>query len=72
MDSLILPGHPDFYPTLYGHLPPVGGQEHMNFVVRPGELLMSPVSEAELRDYLNSGEYDDRLSEIGDTDELDD
>lgn len=34
-------------------------------VAEPGSGLMRPVTKEELREYLNSGEYDERLKEIG-------
>ncbi|GAX43444.1 hypothetical protein NIES4075_44570 [Tolypothrix sp. NIES-4075] len=75
--GIILPGHPFFDQYLYGTLPP-GWRNYafhnpdFAFVARAGSGLLEAVSEDELDEYLEGGEYDDRLEEIGDnTDEYD-
>ena len=73
--QLILPGDPLFHRTLYQSLPPnwrqvaaaTGGE--FTFIVRPGSEVMEPVSQAEARDYLNSGEYEAREAEIIEADQ---
>jgi hypothetical protein len=64
MSPLILPGDPEFAITLGTALPPA--TPDAVFIVRPGSLLMEPVSADEATEYLNSGEYDDRLLELDD------
>lgn len=64
---LILPGDPDFH-FLLGSTPPPAPQGQA-FVVRPGSVIMEPVSDREFDEYVNSGEYDDRLAEIEDEEE---
>jgi hypothetical protein len=59
MTRIILPGDPDFN---IATPPPTDGDRL--FVVRPGSLLMEAVSSAEMDEYLLSGEYDDRISEM--------
>lgn len=72
---LILPGDPDFNITLGAAMPP-GWQSvqaatngDFGFIVRPGSLLMEPVTGEELDEYLEGGEYDERLIELGETEE---
>lgn len=67
---LILPGDPEFYETLGASLPP-GWQSvrdsqngDFGFIVRPGSCLLEPVSGNELDEYLDGGEYDERLDEL--------
>lgn len=61
---LLLPGSPE-YNRLLAVPPPNRGERF--YVVRPGGSgLMESVSDSELDEYLNSGEYDERLDEIGD------
>lgn len=74
--SLILPGDPEFDFTLATSPPPGWGQTanrgegSFHFVVEPGSGLMRAVTPTELTDYLEGGEYDDRLDEIeGDWDD---
>lgn len=71
---LILPGDPDFDATLA--IPPptwravASRSPQFAFVARAGSGLLEPVTMAELEDYLEGGEYDERLIEIGEeTDE---
>lgn len=75
MTGLILPGDPEFEQTLA--TPPPGWRETARqdgdsyaFVVEPGSGLMRCVGMRSLTDYLEGGEYDERLEEIG-TDEAD-
>ena len=77
MKALILPGDPLFDFTL-GTTPPPNWREAANrdqntyaFVAEPVSGIMRPATLAELEDYLNGGEYDDRLNEIGEDDDLD-
>lgn len=67
---LILPGDPEFDSTLGATLPP-GWQSvqaatngDFGFIVRPGGVLLEPVTGEELDEYLEGGEYDERLEEI--------
>lgn len=75
---LILPGDPEFSATL-ATPPPNWRQVAANlsgeyaFVARTGSGLLEPVSFRELDEYLDGGEYDERMGEIageGDEDEL--
>lgn len=69
--DLILPGDPLYYATLYEAKPPDWEDaanrdgDICHFVFRQETGLMEAVTYAELEEYLNSGEYDDRLEEIG-------
>lgn len=72
---LILPGDPLFDATLA--TPPPNWRDAANrdgntyaFVVEPGSGLARPATMAELTEYLEGGEYDERLSEIEDEDYL--
>lgn len=65
---------PDNYPGFYADLatlPPVwkltsnGDKQANHFIVRPGQLVMEPVSPSEAYEFIHSGEYDERLVEIG-------
>jgi hypothetical protein len=63
MGELLLPGQPGFNEIL-ATPPPDPGRE-FNYIVRPGSSGVAEIaSEAELTEYLNSGEYDERLAEI--------
>ena len=64
MSVIITPESPLFYPTLYGTLPP-NTDRGACFIVRADNPLLVPATNDELEDYLNSGEYDQRLSDIG-------
>ncbi|MBL1179448.1 hypothetical protein [Pantanalinema sp. GBBB05] len=66
MTRLILPGDPEFYQTLGTTLPPAAPDQV--FIVRAGSLILEPASPDEVDDYLQSGEYDQRLAEMGDDD----
>lgn len=61
---LILPGDPLFDLTLGTVTPPANPGSA--FIVRPGSLVMVPASESEVYEFLNSGEYDERMAEIED------
>lgn len=68
--NLILPGHPLFDLTLQTTPPPGWHQQASSgfaFVVRAdGSGMLDLVDEAELEEYLEGGEYDQRLVELGD------
>lgn len=72
--GIILPGHPFFDEYLYSTLPPdwrdcAYHNPDFAFIVRPdGSGLLEAVSEEELEEYLEGGEYDERLIEMGDDD----
>ena len=70
--SLILPGDPEFDLTLASPPPgwrqAIANQDNYAFVARSGSGLLEPVSMRDLEDYLEGGEYDQRLDEIGDDD----
>jgi hypothetical protein len=66
---LILPGDPEFNLTLA--TPPPNWRQvaeqlsgEYAFVARAGSGMLEPVSFRELDEYLDGGEYDDRLEEI--------
>lgn len=64
MSNLIYPNHPDFYQILHS-CPPPGWRENLEgnfsgaFAVRNDSLLIQPLSESELQEYLYGGEYDE-------------
>lgn len=64
MSNLIYPDHPDFYPILHSNLPP-GWRENLGsnfsgaFGVRADSLLIQPLTQSELNDYVWGGEYDE-------------
>ncbi len=72
---LILPGDPLFNETMlipppnWGEVAARDGNTYA-FVCEPGSGLMRPVTMDELDEYLDGGEYDERLAEI-ESDELD-
>jgi hypothetical protein len=74
--TIILPGTPEFDWTLGRNLPPnwqqVAGQHHgaFHFVARAGSGLLEPVGIDEFEEYLEGGEYDERLAEMGDEDDF--
>lgn len=76
MLSLILPGDPLFNETLMSP-PPNWGEvaardgNFFNFVADSASGIFRAVTEAELEEYLQGGEYEERLMEIGEFDELD-
>ena len=59
---LILPGDPLYYATLASP-PPVLPSEGC-YIARSGSGLLEPATPAEIREYLEGGEYDARLGEI--------
>lgn len=71
---LFLPGDPDFDFTLSQTLPP--GWKHFahnhpefSFVARAGDCgLLTPVTQAEAIEYVEGGEYEERIFESGDED----
>lgn len=66
---LILPGSPLYYQTLASPPPLAGGQERL-FVVRTGSGILEPATPSEMREYLDGGEYDQRLEELEQEDDL--
>lgn len=75
---IILPGDPEFDLTLGCNLPPNWGavaSEHssgFHFVARVGSGILEALGGQDLEDYLEGGEYDERLLELGDDDDLED
>ncbi len=68
---LILPGDPEFDFTLATMPPPgtiAGGD--IAFIARAGSGILHPATQVEVREYLEGGEYDQRLAEIGEVPEL--
>jgi hypothetical protein len=62
--SLLLPGDPEFNLWLYSSLPP--GESALTYVVRAdGSGLLEAVDEDVFTEYIEGGEYDARLEEIG-------
>lgn len=61
---LILPGNPLFLPTL-ATPPPEKGRPGYAYVCRAGSDVLELVEERDLDEYLEGGEHDERLSEIG-------
>lgn len=59
---LILPGDPLFLPTL-ATPPPEKGKPGYAYVCRAGSDVLELVEDRELNEYLEGGEYDDRLME---------
>lgn len=66
MKRLILPGDPEFHFTLGTVTPPAAPDQV--FIVRSGSLIMEPATPEEVDEYLQSGEYDQRLVEMDDDD----
>lgn len=75
---LILPGDPLFDFTLSTAKRPDWGQaaaadgDSYAFIAEPGSGLMRPATMGELREYLEGGEYDERLEELGEEEEDED
>lgn len=69
--GLILPGHPFFDEYLYSTLPP-GWRDYafhnpdFAFVGKSGSGILEAVSEEDFEEYIEGGEYDERLEEMGD------
>jgi hypothetical protein len=76
--GIILPGHPFFDEYLYGTLPPgwrnfAYHNSEFAFVGRAGSGILEAVSESEFEEYIEGGEYDKRLKEMGEsTDDFED
>lgn len=74
---LLLPGDPEFDATLGLNLPPNWRQfaqsNHgdFGFVARAGSGILEPVTFDGLIDYVEGGEYDERLDELDDDEFLD-
>ncbi|WP_036488028.1 hypothetical protein [Myxosarcina sp. GI1] len=68
-DILYLPGDPGFNETLltprpdWRHVAAKDGDTYA-FVFEPGSGIARPVTQTELDEYLEGGEYDERLDEI--------
>ena len=61
---LLLPGQPGFYEILA--TPPPDPSRRVNFIARVGGSgILEAVEERDLDEYLEGGEYDERLEEIG-------
>lgn len=61
---LILPGDLEYTLTLNGALPPVQGGVQPLYIQRPGSPLVELATPEQMREYLFSGEYDERLNEM--------
>jgi hypothetical protein len=74
---IILPGDPEFDWTLATSIPPDWKDisrvdpDGFGFAAAPDSGIFRPLSSIDLEDYLYGGEYDERLAEIGMTDEWD-
>jgi hypothetical protein len=72
--GIILPGHPFFDDYLYCTFPP-GWRDFafhnpdFAFIGRTGSGLLEAVSATEFEEYVEGGEYDERLKEMGEEDE---
>ncbi|MBE9210235.1 hypothetical protein IQ244_27805 [Nostoc sp. LEGE 06077] len=72
--GLILPGHPWFYNYLHGTLP-IGWQNFADrnpdfaFVARAGSGILEVVTEDELEEYCEGGEYDQLIEERSNDDD---
>lgn len=66
---LILPGDPLFEETLLRPPPDwrdqIRGADNYAFIVRADSMLLEPVNISQLDDYMEGGEYDERLGAIG-------
>lgn len=71
LSPLILPGDLEYELTLNGTLPPVQSGVQPLFIQRPGSPLLEVATPEEVAEYLQSGEYDERLGEIPDEDDDD-
>jgi hypothetical protein len=73
---IILPGTPEFDYTLGLNLPPnwkasaAQNSGSFHFVARSGTGILELVNDIELEEYLEGGEYEERLVEMGDEEEL--
>jgi hypothetical protein len=66
MKTLLLPGDPLFYETL-ARPPKMPVTHGTSFICRVGSYVLEPVGERELDDYLEGGEYDQRMDEWEET-----
>lgn len=70
---LLLPGDPEFDRALATPPPNwrqfAANQPSFAFVARAGSGILEPVSMADLEDYIEGGEYDERLDEIEDAEQ---
>jgi hypothetical protein len=57
---LIYPNHPDFYPILYGHIPPTCSYGTFGVDAQTG--LLRPLTPEEVEDYVLGGEMEEALS----------
>jgi hypothetical protein len=65
-DILLMPHEKGFQETLGWNIP-YGCPPESNFIVRAdGSGILEPATYKETQDYLNGGEYDQRMSEIED------
>lgn len=64
---LMLPDHPDFHRVLAS--PPPTADKSQNFIIPAGQHVLKPVDQAELDEYLEGGEYTERLAEVGEYEE---
>lgn len=62
VSPLLLPGQPGFNQILA--TPPPDPRRGVNYVVRTDSSLMEAVGDDDLEDYLQGGEYDERLDQI--------
>lgn len=62
-DQLIYPDHPDFYRILAN--PPPEPDKAKCFVVPAGQSVLVAVGDRDLDEYLEGGEYSQRLAEVG-------
>jgi hypothetical protein len=68
---MILPGHPEYYPTL-NIVTQLATIQSLVSVIRPGNSgLPEAVTNEQLKEYILGGEYDVRLNEIGEDDDDD-
>lgn len=63
MAVLLLPGMPGFLETLAS--PPPMAKQGNHFVCRAGTDVLEEVNHADLNEYLEGGEYEERMAEIG-------
>jgi hypothetical protein len=68
MSNLILPGDPLFDFTL-ATAPPPGVESAPFLVADAASGILRPAGDQELRDYLEGGEYSERMRAIGDSDD---
>ena len=71
--GIILPGHPDFNFYLHGRLPPNWREtfsQESAFVVRADGVTLEMVTEKEFEEYIEGGEYDERLTQMDDEKEF--